>query len=126
MRSGICASNGAVVGFQGHGGTYESDRIECQVECVAELTSDGEVSEDRVHVLAVVGCGRGLDMLNVLSQPQGLSCQAELLLENLKGLDVGGLCIGAEEVPRVEAGEVLDGSEELVATDCMILSASSL
>lgn len=56
-------------------------------------------------------------MLDVLADAEELAHEAELLLGLGPGGDGGGDGVGAEEVPGVEAGEVLDGAEELVAAD---------
>lgn len=56
-------------------------------------------------------------MLDVLAEAHGLARKSELLLDCLEGLDGCGRRIGAVQVPRVEAREVLDGAEELVAAD---------
>jgi hypothetical protein len=50
---------------------------------------------------------------------QDLAGCAELLLDGVVGVDGGLGLVGAVEVPGVEAGEVLDCAEELVATDWM-------
>lgn len=98
--------------------TYKGYGIQCQVGSVAELATDCQVSEDRVHIFAVPCCRRSLEMFNVLAQTNGFPCRAERLLHGLPWLD-GGCCgIGAVQVPGVEAGKVLECSEELVTTDC--------
>lgn len=47
-----------------------------------------------------------------------------MLLHCLEGRDFAGGVVRAEEVPGVETGEVLEGSEDLVATDCEVLLVS--
>ena len=59
-------------------------------------------------------------MLDELAQAQDFTRCAELFLRRLEWLNRCLRVVGAEEVPCVEAGEVLDGSEELVAADCSI------
>jgi hypothetical protein len=44
--------------------------------------------------------------------------ESKLLFYGLEGRNLGGRAIGAEEVPGVESGEVLDGSEELITAHC--------
>ncbi len=56
-------------------------------------------------------------MLDVLADAHELARQAELLLEGLEGRDAAGRRVGAVQVPGVEAREVLDGAQELVAAD---------
>jgi hypothetical protein len=95
----------------------ERSRIKRQVRTVPELASDRGILEHRVEILAV-GCDLGaLEVLDVLAEAHGLARESELLLDSLEGLDGRGGGIGAVQVPRVEAREVLDGAEELVAAD---------
>lgn len=54
-------------------------------------------------------------MLDILADAQRFAHQAELLLDGVEGEDVAGGAVGAEEVPGVEAGEVLEGAEEFVS-----------
>jgi len=56
-------------------------------------------------------------MLDVLADTQAFACEAELLLDGFEGRDQALGVVGAVEVPGVEAGEVLQGAEELVAAD---------
>ena len=56
-------------------------------------------------------------MLHVLTDAHQFSCQPKLLLDFFVGLDLRIRVVGAIEVPCVEAGEVLNRSEELVAAD---------
>lgn len=54
-------------------------------------------------------------MLNVLADAEDLAREAKLFLGGGPGADLGAGCVGAEEVPGVEAGKVLDCAEEFVA-----------
>lgn len=94
------------------------DCIEREVARVAKLTADGEITEYRVDRVLVVGgqCGC-LQMLNKLADPQNLPSCSELLLDSVERLDGGLGAVGAVEVPSIEAGEVLQGSKDLIATD---------
>ncbi len=56
-------------------------------------------------------------MLDILADAHQFTCEPELLLDGLPGSDGGGGTIRAQEVPGIEAGEVLEGSQELVAAD---------
>jgi len=56
-------------------------------------------------------------VLDVLADAHYFAGEAELLLDGFEGRDFGGRAIRAVEVPGVEAGEVLKGTEELVAAD---------
>lgn len=56
-------------------------------------------------------------MLNELSDAEDLAREAKLLLDGVPGGDGGSGAVGAEEVPGVEAGKVLEKTESLVATE---------
>ena len=56
-------------------------------------------------------------MLDELSDAHDFAREPELLLDCLEGGDLAGCAICAVQVPGVEAREVLEGSEELVAAD---------
>jgi hypothetical protein len=62
-------------------------------------------------------------VLDELAEPQQFAAGAELLLGRVEGGNGRLRMVGAEEVPRVEAGEVLNGSQELITpnwfTPCM-------
>lgn len=57
-------------------------------------------------------------MLDELADTHDLAGGAELLLDGIVGVDGGLGLVGAVQVPGVEAGEVLQGAEELVSADC--------
>ena len=54
-------------------------------------------------------------MLDVLADAHELPREPELLLDGLEGRDRGWQSVGAVQVPGIEAGEVLDGPQDLVA-----------
>ncbi len=54
-------------------------------------------------------------MLNILADAHQLAREPELLLDCVPGGDRSRRAICAQQVPCVEAGEVLEGSQELVA-----------
>jgi len=56
-------------------------------------------------------------VFDILADPQSFACQTELLLDCFVGCDEAGWVVGSEEVPGVEAGEILKCSEELVTAD---------
>lgn len=56
-------------------------------------------------------------MFGELADAQDLAGCAELFLDGVVGVDGGLGFVGAVEVPGIEAGEVLDRAEELVAAD---------
>ena len=64
-------------------------------------------------------------MLHILAQTQSFPREAELLLDGFVRRDEPGGIVGAEEIPGVEAGEVLKGAEEFVAADCGEKSVSN-
>lgn len=96
----------------GHGG-----RVKRQVAGVANLTTDGGVAQEAVEGFGIGGHDGGLEVLDVLADAEDLARQAELLLGGFPGEDLGLCRSGAEEVPGVEAGKVLDRAQELVAAD---------
>jgi hypothetical protein len=57
-------------------------------------------------------------VLDELCQAHGLADAAEVLLDAIEDVDGGLRVVGAVEVPREEAREVLDCAEGLVAADC--------
>jgi hypothetical protein len=68
----------------------------------------------------ITECGIGppyLEMLNVLPDSHQFTSQTELLLNGLPGCNLTRCSICAKKVPGVELGEVLECSEELIATD---------
>lgn len=64
-------------------------------------------------------------MFDELADTHDLSRCSELLLDGVEGFDGGLGTVGAEEVPGVEAGEVLQGTQDLVTTDCLLLEPYS-
>ena len=95
----------------------ERTGIERQISGVANLPANGGVPHNGVHNFGVGGDGGCADVLNVLAEAHDFTYEAELLLDGIPGGDLGVGAVGAEEVPGVEAGEVLEGAEELVAAD---------
>jgi len=94
------------------------NHVEGQVTGVTELTTDAQVAQDRVdRTLVIEGDGSSLEVLSELADTHDLARCAELLLDSIVGVDGGLGLVGAVQVPGVEAGEVLEGTEELVATD---------
>jgi hypothetical protein len=61
-------------------------------------------------------------VLHEFSNSEDLSCCAELLLDGIVGIDGGLGAVGAVKVPGVEAGEILQGTQDLVTTDCRSLA----
>lgn len=57
-------------------------------------------------------------MLDIFAEPEGLASECELLLDGFKGRDEAGWAVGAEEIPGVKAGEILESAEEFITTDC--------
>jgi hypothetical protein len=99
------------------GSIRNSESIAGQVTSITQLATDLSVLEDGVEGLGVGSGGSGLVVLDELSGSEDLSEQAELLLEGVPRGDLVGSCVCAEEIPGVEAGEVLKNSHELVATE---------
>lgn len=57
-------------------------------------------------------------MLHILAKAEGFAGYGELLLDRFEGGDNARWAVGAEEVPCVETGEVLESAEKLVAANC--------
>lgn len=100
-------------------GVDERQDIETEVARISELATDGQVLQDGVGgVLVVKSDGGGLEVLDEFAGAEHLSRQAELLLDGVPGGNDGFGVVGAEEIPRVESGKVLQRSQDLVTTDC--------
>jgi len=56
-------------------------------------------------------------MLDVFPNAHELPRESELCLYSCEGGDLRRSAVRAEEIPGIEAGEVLEGSEEFVAAD---------
>lgn len=91
--------------------------VKGQVSRVSDLAADGGVAQEGLERLCVGGLGGGLDVLEVLSDAHNLAGEAELLLDGVPGGHLGRGAVGAQEVPGVEAGKVLQRAEDLVAAD---------
>lgn len=59
-------------------------------------------------------------MLGELADTHDLACRAQLLLDRIVRVNSRLRSVRAVQVPGVEAREVLQGTEELVATDCVV------
>lgn len=57
-------------------------------------------------------------MFDILAETQRFAGESELLFDGFEGSDEAGWSVGSEEIPGVEAREVLEGTEELVTADC--------
>jgi len=55
-------------------------------------------------------------VLEILADAEKLAGGAELLLHGLPGGDLVLGAVGAEQVPGIEAGKVLEGAKDLIAT----------
>lgn len=56
-------------------------------------------------------------MLDVLANAHELAGEPELLLDGIEGSDLRRRAVGAVQIPGIEAGEVLERAQELVAAD---------
>lgn len=104
----------------------DGDSVVRHVAGVTKLAAHGKTAQDRVDGgLVVKGNGSGLEVFNELADTEDLSRQTELLLDGFEGCDRGLGAVGTEQVPGVEAGEVLEGSQQLVATNYYRSSVNS-
>lgn len=93
------------------------DRVKDQVDGVAEVSTNGCVSEARVQGLVLIGHGGGLEVANGLADSEELSGHGELVLDLSEDVDsVLGVAL-SEQVEGQEPRKVLDGSQDLVSTD---------
>lgn len=100
-------------------GVDERQNIETEVARISELAADGQVLQDGVGGVLVVECdGSGLEVLDKFAGAEHFSRQAKLFLDGVPGGNDGLGVVGAEEIPGVEAGKVLQCSQDLVTTDC--------
>ena len=58
-------------------------------------------------------------MFDIFANAQAFACQAKLFFDGFKGGDKASWVVGSVKVPGVEAGEVLQCSQELITTDYM-------
>lgn len=99
------------------GRVADGQHVEGQVSRVSDLAADGGVAQEGLERLCVGGLGGGLYVLEVLANAHDLAGEAELLLDGVPGGHLGRGAVGAQQVPGVEAGEVLERAEDLVAAD---------
>lgn len=98
------------------------DGVESQVSGVTQLATDSQVAQHWVNGgLVVRGNRSGLEVLSELADTHDFTCRAELLFDSIEGFDGGLRPVGAEKVPGIEAGEILQGTEKLVTTNCLYL-----
>lgn len=98
-------------------GVRNSSGIASQVTGITQLATDRGVPQDGVHGFGVACGGGGLEVLDKLASAEDLAHEAELLLEGVPRGDLVRGAVGAEEVPGVEAGKILQDAHELVATE---------
>lgn len=91
--------------------------IKGEIPSIAHLSTDGGVAQKGLDGFGVGGLCGGLEVLDVFADAHDLAGETELLLDGVPGGHLGGGAVCAEEVPGVEAGEVLDRAEDLVAAD---------
>lgn len=102
------------------------DIVRAHVPRVPQLPADGAVSQEGLEggVFGVVGLRGRFEVLDEFAEAQGFADQAELGLESCVGCDFEGGCVEPVEVPGVEAGEVLQGAHNFVATDFGVICIS--
>ena len=96
--------------------TYHSDVVQEQIPNIAQLAPNSHVPQDRVAIGIVICHCCSLKMLYPFCQPQELARGPEVLLNVLEPCYIGLRMVRAEEIPRVEAREVLDCAEQLVTS----------
>lgn len=97
--------------------THSCNIVQRQVSSISQLSTNSGISEDWVHSLGIHGYRSSLEVLHKLAKSHDLTSQAKVLLHRLKWSDGRGRVVRSVEIPCVESGEVLEGSEELVTAD---------
>lgn len=101
---------------------YQRHRVEGEIAGVAELATNSQRAEHRVNgALVVESNGCSLEMLHKLSGAEDFARQAKLLLDCVPGSDRLLRVVCTVEVPGVEPGKVLQGPQNLIATNCIIV-----
>lgn len=101
-------------------GVHDRHCVEGQVADIAQLAADGKVAQDRIgNVLVVQSDQGGLQVLGKLPDAQYSAGGAKLLLHGIVGVDGRLRLVQTVQVPGIEAREVLDRAEHLVARDCV-------
>jgi hypothetical protein len=100
-------------------GTYECSHIQRQVDTIAKLSSYSAVLEHWIHCRRVRRDRSRLEVLHVLANAHCFSRNAELLLDGIPWCNGACDCVCSEKVPGVETRKKLDGSKDLVATNCI-------
>jgi len=95
--------------------THRSKVIQNQIPSITQLSPNSCVSKHRIQATVIARLGGRLEVFEPFGQTQQLSRCAKSLLDVLVGLNVQCRVVSPEEVPGVEAGEVLEGAEDLVA-----------
>ena len=97
--------------------THHASIVTKHVECVSQLSSYGCEPQYWIHALGIAGYSRGAEVLDELAHAHQLARRAECLLGRfIRGYGRRG-SVRAVQVPGEEAGEVLEGTEHLVASD---------
>lgn len=87
------------------------------VASVPELPTHGQILQYRVHRFRVGGQRGRLEVLDELAESQAFTHTSKVVLECREDLDRSLRVVGAIDIPGQEAGEILDCTEGLVATD---------
>ena len=98
--------------------TYVCHSIKAQIHPIPQLPPYRQILQHRIHALRIARNSRRLEVLHILANSEHLSRKAELPLDGLEGGDDASWVVGAVEIPGVEAGEILEGAEEFVTTNC--------
>lgn len=101
--------------------------VESQVTSISELATNSQIAQNRVDGALVIGRkSSSLEVFDELSDPQDFSCCSELFLDCVVWGDRGFGLVCAVQIPGIEAGEVLQGTEELVTADYNVALESNL
>jgi hypothetical protein len=101
--------------------TYNTNIIQQHIRRIPELPSHSRAPQHGVHGFRIARDSRGAEMLYEFPDAHPFASRTELLFRGFEGRDRGRGPVRAVEVPRQEAGKVLQGTQELVAADWGVL-----
>jgi hypothetical protein len=97
--------------------THHTCVVQQHVKCITQLSAYGGEPQHGVHGFGIACDGGGAEVLDELADAHQLARRTELLLGRLIRRDGGLWAVRAVEIPCEETGEVLKGTQDLVAAD---------
>jgi hypothetical protein len=101
---------------------HQRNRVQRQITRISELATDSQILQHGVrHATLAIECDRGgFDVFGELASAQDFACETKVFFEEVPRRDGRLRLVGAEEVPGVEPGKVLDCAEDFVAADYLL------